>query len=71
MTKPKNKPVCVLANPVPMSEWSKTREAERIKYEDGPPDQARWKTQEVYKGSELSYRGQQPKKKFFLAGRPL
>ena len=71
MTKPKNKPLCVLANPVPMSEWSKTREAERISYPEGPPDRASWKTQEVYKGTELTYRGQEPRNKVFLAGRPL
>lgn len=71
MTKKKTAPRCELANPVPMSEWSRTRESERIKYEKGAPDRALWQTQEIYQPKELTYRGQEKREKIFLSGRPL
>jgi len=72
MTKKKTAPRCELANPVPMSEWSKTRESERISYENGAPDKVSWKTTDLYVPKELSYRGQKERPKpVFLAGRGL
>lgn len=71
MTKKKSTKPCPLAQIVPMSEWSKTREKERITYSDADRP-ASWQSREVYKPKELSYRGQQPRvPKITLAGRPL
>lgn len=72
MTKKKSQPICELSNHVPTSEWSKTREKERIQYPEGAPVRASWKSPGNYTGKELSYRGQQERAKpVFLTGREL
>ena len=72
MTKKKSTPVSALAQTVPHGQWTRIRAAERITYDDGAPDRARWQNQPVYAGGELSYRGRQERRPIVsLAGRPL
>lgn len=71
MTKKKSAPASALTRTVPHSQWSKIKAAERITYDQGAPDRARWQTQGTYTGGELSYRGQEPRSFVSLAGRPL
>lgn len=72
MTKKKSAAPSALSKTVPPSQWSKIKAAERITYDQGAPDQARWQNPGTYAGGELSYRGQQERRPIIsLDGRPL
>ena len=66
---PKDSPS--LSQVVPYSQWTRIREAERITYADSAPDRADWRTRETYAGTELTYRGKQPRKIIAMTGGPL
>lgn len=71
MTKKRTAMLSALSHHVPQSEWTKAREAERIKHEPGELEHRDWRTREVYRPKELDYRGRQPRNIIALTGRPL
>lgn len=71
MPKKRTAMLSALTHTVPQSEWTKAREAERIKHEAGELEHRDWRAREVYQPKELDYRGRQPRNIIALTGRPL
>lgn len=69
MTKKKSAPASALSRPIPQTQWTRARAAERITYPEGVPQRSSWRDPGTYTGGELSYRGQEPRSFVSLAGR--
>lgn len=60
-----------LVRPVESSQWAKTREAERVRYDasTAQPSRLSWKTAGTYTGAELQHRSSGQRIPSVIAGR--